>query len=71
MKCHDAYSDDHTIVGPGLKGLLQRDVLPVSKKPATAENVLNQLNRPYNKMPSFHWISEEEKLNILAFLNTL
>ena len=69
--CHDAYSDTITIIGPGLKGLLKKDVLPISKKPATVENILNQLNRPLNKMPSFHWISEEEKLNIIAFLNTL
>ncbi len=69
-KCHDAYSTTN-IRGPGLKGILKRDVMPFSKKPATAENILNQLNRPFGKMPSFHFLSEEEKLNIIAFLNTL
>ena len=49
--CHDAYSDTITIIGPGLKGLFKKDVLPISKKPATVENILNQLNRPLNKMP--------------------
>ncbi len=69
--CHDAYSDTITVIGPGLKGLLKNDLLPVSKKPATAENILIQFDKPLNKMPSFHWISEEDKLNIIAFLNTL
>jgi len=56
---------------PGLKGILKEDVLPFSKKPATARNILNQLNKSFDKMPSFHFLSEDEKLNIIAFLNTL
>jgi len=69
-KCHDAYSTIPA-AAPGLKGILKGDVLPISKKPATAENILNQLDRPFNKMPSFHFLSDEMKLNIIAFLNTL
>ena len=69
-RCHNAYSTA-TIIGPGLKGLLKNDVLPKSKKSATAENVLSQISIPYGKMPAFGFLDEEDKLNIIAFLNTL
>jgi hypothetical protein len=68
--CHDAYSTS-VLVGPGLKGILKGEVLPFSKKPATAENILKQLNKPVGRMPSWHFLPEEEKLNIIDFLNTL
>jgi hypothetical protein len=55
--CHDAYSTA-TIVGSGLKGILKRDVLPFSKKPATAKNIFEQLNRPVGKMPSWYFLPE-------------
>ena len=69
-KCHDAYSTEN-ISGPGLQEILKKDMLPSSEKQATARNILNQLNNPIDKMPSFHFLSEEEKLSIIAFLNTL
>lgn len=68
--CHDPYSLD-TITGPGHQGLLKRERLPVSGKPATPENVANQLRNPYDKMPSFAYLSKEEIERLLAFLNTL
>jgi len=68
--CHDAYSSK-TIVGPGLKGILKNPKLPVSKKPATPENIINQLRRPFSDMPSFSYLTDEDILNIIAFLNTL
>ena len=69
-KCHDAYSKTF-IRGPGLKEILKRDKLPVSEKPATPENIMIQLNTPFKSMPSFHFISKEMQLDIIAFLNTL
>ena len=57
--------------GPGLKGILKDDILPYSKKPATAENILNQLNKSFHNMPSYHFLSMDEKFDIIAFLNTL
>ena len=69
-KCHDAYSTEN-ITGPGMQGILKKDMLPSSQKPATARNILNQLNNPFDKMPSFYFLSEEEKLSIIAYLNTL
>ncbi len=68
--CHNAYSTDN-IVGPGLKGILKNDKLPVSKRPASPVNILLQFTEPFNRMPSFDHLSEEEMSDILAFLNTL
>ncbi len=68
--CHDAYSDK-AIVGPGHKGILKNPFLPVSKKPATPENIAKQIRNPYKDMPSFSYLSDEQVQNIIAFLNTL
>jgi hypothetical protein len=68
--CHDAYSNE-TLVGPGHKRLLKNPLLPVSKKPATPENIANQIRNPYKDMPSFSYLPDEDVLNIIAFLNTL
>jgi hypothetical protein len=74
--CHNVYSSvpDSTSIplrGPGLKGILKRDVMPISKKPATGESIMDQLNKSFRDMPSFHFLSEDVKLNIIAYLNTL
>jgi len=68
--CHDAYSNK-TEVGPGHKGILKNQQLPVSKKPATPENIASQILRPYKDMPAFSYMSDEQVQNIIAFLNTL
>jgi mono/diheme cytochrome c family protein len=68
--CHDPNSRE-TIIGPGHKGLLKRDKLPVSGRPATPENVVRQLRTPYNRMPTFDYLSDEEIKDLLAYLNTL
>lgn len=68
--CHDPYSD-RTMVGPGHKGLLKNPIFPVSKRPATPENVAEQLRNPFQYMPSFAYLADEEVLDVIAFLNTL
>lgn len=68
--CHDAYSNKRE-VGLGHKGILKNPLLPVSKKPATPENVANQIRNPYKDMPSFSYLLDEDVENIVAFLNTL
>jgi hypothetical protein len=68
--CHKAYSTE-TIVGPGLQSILTNKRLPVSKRPATPENIVRQFKQPFNRMPSFEYLTEEEISDILAFLNTL
>lgn len=68
--CHNPYSTD-TIVGPGLKGVLKNPEFPLSRRPATPENIRKQLKHPFGRMPSFDYLSEEEVEDIIAFLNTL
>jgi hypothetical protein len=68
--CHDAQSNN-VVIGPGLKGVLKHEKLPVSKRPATPENISSQLKEPFSKMPPFTNLTEEEVGDVLAFLNTL
>jgi mono/diheme cytochrome c family protein len=68
--CHDPHSNE-TIVGPGHKDLLKNPSLPVSKRETTPENIQRQIRKPFNEMPSFDYLSDEEVLDIIAFLNTL
>jgi len=68
--CHDAHSIEWG-VGPGHKGIFKNPLLPVSKKPATAENIAAQIKQPYKDMPSFDYLSEDDMLNLIAYLNTL
>ncbi len=68
--CHDAYSSE-TLVGPGLKGVLKQERLPISKRPSTPENIIRQLKKPVGRMPAFEYLSEEETSDMLAFLHTL
>ncbi len=68
--CHVANSTE-TRVGPGLSGILKKPKLPVSKKPATPENIVYQLKTPYRSMPSFSYLKNEDILNIVSYLNTL
>jgi hypothetical protein len=68
--CHYAYNTG-TKVGPGLKGILKKSRLPVSKNPAVPENVIKQLRHPFDRMPSFDYLTNEQIADLLAFLNTL
>jgi cytochrome c2 len=68
--CHYADRTDSKM-GPGLKGVLKGEMLPVSGRPATPENVTQQLLSPYQNMPSFTSMSEQEVKDLLAYLKTL
>ena len=68
--CHNV-NNTGTLIGPGLSGILEKSELPVSEKPATPENIKDQLINPYDRMPAFSDLSEEEILDIIAYLNTL
>jgi mono/diheme cytochrome c family protein len=69
--CHAAASTE-TIIGPGLKGILRRQSLPVSGRPASAANIYRQLKTPYKEMPSFSAkLTDDQMLDIIAYLNTL
>jgi len=68
--CHDPYSTKRKF-GPGHQGILKNPLLPASGKPATPENIINQLRNPFRNMPSFSELPVNDVLNIIAFLNTL
>lgn len=68
--CHFADRTDSKL-GPGLKGVLKGENLPASGRPATPENVTQQLLNPYQNMPSFSSLSEQEIKDLLAYLKTL
>ena len=68
--CHQTNSTKKG-VGPGLKGIMKGDKTLVSNKPSTPENIIDQLKNPYQNMPSFSSLSEEDILNVIAYLNTL
>lgn len=70
LVCHDPFST-RTTVGPGHKGIMKNAFLPVSKRPATPENIANQLRNPLGKMPSFAYLTDEEIIEIIAYMNTL
>ena len=68
--CHHADRTDSKL-GPGLKGILREETLPASGRPATAENVTHQLLNPYQSMPSFSSLSEQEIKDLVAYLKAL
>jgi mono/diheme cytochrome c family protein len=68
--CHHADSED-AMFGPGLKGILKKDVLPSTGRPTTAANIVRQLKTPAGMMPSFASLSDQEIGDLLAYLKTL
>ncbi|HZX11406.1 MAG TPA: cytochrome c, partial [Acidobacteriota bacterium] len=70
LSCH--YPDkEKNKSGPGLKNLFKKEQLPFSKKLVTEENILRQLESPALAMPSFPSLSEQERADLIAYLNTL
>ncbi len=68
--CH--YADkEESQTGPGLKGLLKKDKLPHSGRPATVENIRNQLIRPVHSMPSFKDLPDQDIADLLAYLGII
>ncbi len=70
LVCHDPESRE-LAAGHGHKEILQREELPVSGRPATPENVVRVLRQPYDAMPSFAWLTDEQVEDLLAYLNTI
>lgn len=70
FSCHAPHSTE-TIGGPGHRGILKNPVFPVSKRPATPENAARQIREPFNRMPAFDYLTDEEIEDIIAYLNTL
>ncbi|MBC8392016.1 MAG: c-type cytochrome [Deltaproteobacteria bacterium] len=68
--CHLTDSTD-TKVGPGLKGLFEREKMPVSGWPVSADSLRRQLNTPFNQMPPFDQLDNEEINALTDFLKSL
>jgi len=68
--CHFADQEEARF-GPGLANLLKKPTLPSSGRPATLENVKNQILDPYQSMPAFTGLSDEEMFDLLAYLKEL
>jgi cytochrome c2 len=69
--CHYTESIE-TKIGPGLKGLFERDELPASSRAVTEENVIRQLEDPYGQMPSFaDRLTKEERNRMVGYLKGL
>jgi len=70
FSCH--YADkEESKQGPGLKSILKREKLPASERPASVENIKKQLKTPFLVMPSFASLSEQEIVDLIAYLKTL
>ena len=71
VNCHYANKTEDKL-GPGLKGLMDREKLPESGWEATRENVKKQLIEPYDNMPSYEGrLSEKEMQVLLDYMETL
>lgn len=68
--CHYADKEDF-LLGPGLKGLFQKEKLPVSGRAVADDNVRQQIIRPWRSMPSFAALSAQEIADLIAYLKTL
>jgi mono/diheme cytochrome c family protein len=68
--CHGADSEA-SMFGPGLKGVLRKEVLPSSGRAATAANIVEQLRSPVGAMPPFTSLSDRDVADIIAYLKTL
>ncbi|MFP4082046.1 MAG: c-type cytochrome [Candidatus Aminicenantes bacterium] len=69
--CHHTDRSKESKVGPGLKNVLKKPKLPASGKPATAENIVSQLRKPFRSMPSFSYLTAQEVADLLAFITGL
>lgn len=68
--CHFTDSTE-TKVGPGLKGLFQREKMTRSGWPMTQENIRRQLKTPFEQMPAFGSLSDGEIDALIAYLKSL
>jgi mono/diheme cytochrome c family protein len=68
--CHFADSAVNKI-GPGLKGIFKRDKFSVSGQTVTEENFRKQLITPFDKMPPFGYLTEDQMAALAAYIKTL
>ena len=70
-RCHEPYSTKGK-KGPGLKGVFQRQYLPLSGLPANDERVADIIRTGRNEMPGYSQkLSQQELQDLLAYMHTL
>lgn len=70
-RCHEPYSTKGK-KGPGLKGIFQRQYLPLSGLPANDERVTDIIRIGRHEMPGYSQkLSQQELQDLLAYLHTL
>lgn len=68
--CHSPNSEEKR-TGPSLMGVLKKATLPHSGKPATEENIKQQLLHPARAMPTFRNFTDQELSDLLAYLESI
>ena len=68
--CHYADREDRKL-GPGLKGLFQRERPLLSGGAVNEESVRRQMIAPFGRMPSFATLPEPDIADLIAYLRTL
>ena len=70
-RCHAPYSSRGR-QGPSMKGVFQRQYLPMSGMPANDDRVTDIVRLGRNKMPGFAQVLKQQQINdLLAYLHTL
>jgi mono/diheme cytochrome c family protein len=70
-RCHAPYSSRGR-QGPGMKGVFQRQYLPMSGMPANDDRVSDIVRLGRNKMPGYAQVLGQQQISdLLAYLHTL
>ena len=70
-RCHAPYSSRGR-QGPSMKGVFQRQYLPMSGMPANDDRVSDIVRMGRNKMPGYAQVLSQQQINdLLAYLHTL
>lgn len=73
QNCSACHLTDSTAtkIGPGLKGVFKAAKFPISGWPVSEENFRKQLQKPFDKMPSFGHLPPEQVEALIGYLKTL
>jgi mono/diheme cytochrome c family protein len=70
-RCHAPYSSRGR-QGPGMKGVFQRQYLPMSGMPANDDRVSDIVRMGRNKMPGYGQVLSQQQISdLLAYMHTL
>src|SRR5689334_618959 len=70
-RCHAPYSSRGR-QGPGMKGIFQKQYLPLSGMPANNDRVSDIVRMGRNKMPGYGQVLTQQQISdLLAYLHTL